>query len=249
MYALQTKKKIRIAVLDDAPPLSFREPNGTYSGFEADLGRELAKAIFGPQPNEDMVIEWISVDRTTAIASLTSAQADLAIAHLMASADRPSSVDLSDPYLVTGERILVRSSNDDIKEIPDLDSKTVCVVQGTAVGDDVQDANAYAKTLALDSYASCLGALQRGQVDAIGADEQVCWQLMKEDPGTKLVGRYLTTERYAIGVKKSVANDREGFSAFMNAWLAELIRDGTWARLYGLDITPFSKEPKTSPLP
>src|SRR5207302_55029 len=70
MYALQTKGKIRIAVLENAPPFAFREPNGTYSGFEADLGRELAKAIFGPLPNEDSVIEWVAVDRSTAVNAL-----------------------------------------------------------------------------------------------------------------------------------------------------------------------------------
>lgn len=252
MYALQTKGKVRIAVLDNAPPFAFREPNGTYSGFEPDLGRELAKAIFGPMPNLDTVIEWVPVDRSTvlkAVADVSRPAADLALAPIGPTLATMSAMDLSDPYLVTGERILIEATNDEINDIPDLDSKTVCVTQGTSVGDDVQSANAYAKTLALDSYASCLGALQRTQVDAIVADEATCWQLAKLDAATKLVGRYLTTEQHAIVVKKSVSNDREGFTSFLNSWLASAIRDGTWARLYGLDIAPFSKETKTSPVP
>jgi polar amino acid transport system substrate-binding protein len=252
MYALQTKGKVRIAVFDNAPPFAFREPNGTYSGFEPDLGRELAKAIFGPMPNLDAVIEWVPVDRSKvlkAVADVSSPQADLALAPLDPTLATSTAVDLSDPYLVTGERILIEATNDEIRDIPDLDSKTVCVTQGTSVGDDVQTANAYAKTLALDSYASCLGPLQRTQVDAIVADEATCWQLAKQDPGTKLVGRYLTSEQHAIAVKKSASNDREGFIAFVSSWLAGTIRDGTWARLYGLDIAPLSKETKTSPVP
>jgi len=187
MYALQTKGKIRIAVLENAPPFAFREPNGTYSGFEADLGRELAKAIFGPLPNEDSVIEWVAVDRSTAVnalAGLPSPAADVSFASIIPTPASSSAVDLSDPYLLSGERILIAATNDEIKDIPDLDSQTVCVTQGTSVGDDVQMANEFAKTLTLDSYASCLGALRRSQVDAIVADEATCWQLMKEDPGT-----------------------------------------------------------------
>ena len=252
MYALQTKGKIRIAVLENAPPFAFREPNGTYSGFEADLARELAKAIFGPLPNEDSVIEWVAVDRSTAVnalAGLPSPAADVSFASIIPTPASSSAVDLSDPYLLSGERILIAATNDEIKDIPDLDSQTVCVTQGTSVGDDVQMANEFAKTLTLDSYASCLGALRRSQVDAIVADEATCWQLMKEDPGTKLVGRYLTTEEHAIGVKKSAANDREGFLSFIDGWLAGAIRDGTWARLYGFDISPFSKQTKTTPVP
>ena len=251
MYALQTKGKVRIAVLDNAPPLASRDPNGIYRGFEPDLGRELAKAIFGPMPNLDAVIEWVSVDRAAmakALANVPSPAADVALGPI-GPTTTSQSLDLSDPYLITGERILIQAANDEIRDIPDLDSQTVCVTQGTSVGDDVQTANAYAKTLALDSYASCLGALQRAQVDAIVADELTCWQLGKQDPRTKLVGRYLTAEPHAILVKKSASNDREGFISFLNGWLAGAIRDGTWARLYAVDIAPLSKETRSSPLP
>jgi glutamate transport system substrate-binding protein len=251
MYALQTRSKIRIAVLDKAVPFAVHDSSGLRTGFEIDLGRELANAIFGPQQDPSSVIEWVSVDRTTAVSALTSAQADVTIARLAppeggAGPDMP--VDLGDPYLVTGERILVKSSDDEIKDLPDLDTKTVCVQRDTAVGEHVLEASAFARTLSLDTYASCLGALREGQVDAIGADEAILWNLMKIEPNTKLVGRYVTTERYSIGVKKNAAGDRQGFLPFLNTWLAGAIRDGTWARLYAQDIKPYSGETKTSPI-
>jgi ABC-type amino acid transport substrate-binding protein len=250
MYALQTRSKIRIGVLDKDMPFAVHDSSGLRTGFEIDLGRELGKAIFGPQQDPTSVIDWISVDRTTAVSALTSAQADVTIARLAppeggAGPDMP--VDLSDPYFVTGERILVKSSDDAIKDLPDLDTKTVCVQRDTTVGEHVIEASAFARTLSLDTYASCLGALREGQVDAIGADEAILWNLVKLDPNTKLVGRYVTTERYSIGVKKNAAGDRQGFLPFLNAWLAGAIRDGTWARLYAQDIKPYSGETKTTP--
>jgi len=250
MYALQTRSKIRIGVLDKDVPFAVHDSSGQRTGFEIDLGRELAKAIFGPQQDPTSAIDWISVDRTTAVSALTSAQADVTIARLAppeggGGPDMP--VDLSDPYFVTGERILVKSSDDAIKDLPDLDTKTVCVHRDTAVGEHVIEASAFARTLSLDTYASCLGALREGQVDAIGADEAILWNLVKLDPNTKLVGRYVTTERYSIGVKKNAAGDRQGFLPFLNAWLAGAIRDGTWARLYAQDIKPYSGETKTTP--
>ncbi len=250
MYALQTRSKIRIGVLDKDMPFAVHDSSGLRTGFEIDLGGELAKAIFGPQQDLTSVIDWISVDRTTAVSALTSAQADVTIARLAppeAGAGPDLPVDLSDPYFVTGERILVKSSDDAIKDLPDLDTKTVCVQRDTAVGEHVIEASAFARTLSLDTYASCLGALREGQVDAIGADEAILWNLVKLDPNTKLVGRYVTTERYSIGVKKNAAGDRQGFLPFVNAWLAGAIRDGTWARLYAQDIKPYSGETKTTP--
>jgi ABC-type amino acid transport substrate-binding protein len=247
MYALQTKGKIRIGVLDAAPPFSTRSSTGTYAGFEPDLGRELAKAIFGPQQTADSVIEWISVDRSTAVSALTSLQADVVVARLASTPDRTAIIDLSDPYFVTGERILIRSTNDEIKDLPDLDTRTVCSLRGTDVAAHVDDMNGFARTLELDSYSACLGALAAGQVDAIAADEATLWDLGRQDPMTKIVGRPLVSERYGIGTKKSVAADRQGFLTFINTWLATAVADGTWARLYARDVAPLSKETKTSP--
>jgi polar amino acid transport system substrate-binding protein len=246
MYALQTKSKIRIAVQDDAAPLSTRGANGSYAGFEPDLGRELARAIFGARPDIDSAIEWISVDRSTAVAALVSLQADVVIARLTVTDEHAASVDLTDPYFITGERILVTTKNDEIKDLSDLDTKTVCVQAGSGVDDHVENANELARTLTLDTYDSCLGALQRGQVDAVGADETTLWALIRKDPNTKIVAAPIEAQRYAIGIKKHTG-DRQGFLPFLNTFLAGAIRDGTWGRLYAQDIAPLSKETKTAP--
>ena len=246
MYALQTKGKIRIGALDNAAPFSSRGSNGRPSGFEPDLGRELAKAIFGPQPDIDAVIEWISVGPSTAVTALTSLQADVVIARLPITDQRAAVIDLTNTYFVTGERILVRSTNDEIKDLADLDTKTVCVQSGSGVDVHVDDANDSARTLALDTYNSCLGALQQGQVDAVGADEVTLWRLIGQDPNTKIVGHAMVEERYGIGTKKNTS-DRQGFLLFLNTWLAAVIRDGTWGRLYTQDIAPLSHETKTNP--
>jgi ABC-type amino acid transport substrate-binding protein len=246
MYALQTKGKIRIGALDNAAPFSSRDAGGRYAGFEPDLGRELAKAIFGPRQDMDTVIEWISVDRSTAVSALTSLQADVVIARVPLTEERATVIDQSDTYFITGERILIRSTNDEIKDLADLDTKTVCVQSGSGVDAHVVSANDSARTLALDSYSACVGALQQGQVDAIGADEVTLWGLLGQAPNTKIVGHALLEERYGIGTKKN-ASDRQGFLPFLNTWLAGVIRDGTWGRLYAQHVAPLSKETKTSP--
>ena len=90
---------------------------------------------------------------STAAGALGGGDVDVVIAGLAAAPPQTGAealpIELSDPYFVTGERILVKSSNDEIKELPDLDSRTVCYQRGTVVGDDVQTANAFAKVLPL----------------------------------------------------------------------------------------------------
>ena len=104
MYALQTKGRIRVGVLDADAPFAATDASGAHAGFEVDLARELAKAIFGARPDPDAVIEWISVDRSTALSALTSAQADVVLARLAATTERAAVIDQTDPYFVTGER-------------------------------------------------------------------------------------------------------------------------------------------------
>jgi glutamate transport system substrate-binding protein len=251
MYALQTRGRIRVGVLDSDLPFGARDAGGARSGFDADLARELALRIFGPRQNADSVIEWVSVTASTVSAALARDEVDVAFARLAAvpaqTGAEPSPIELSDPYFVTGERVLVSAANDEIKELPDLDTKTVCVQRGTTVGEDVEAANAFAKILPLDSLTSCLDALRQGQADAIGAHEVTLWSLRKQDPATKIVGRYVTTERYGIGLKRNSGSDRQGFRPFVDAFIGDTIRDGTWAQLYARYVTPVSADRKSAP--
>lgn len=247
MYALQIKGKIRIGTRENAAPFAARDASGARSGFEVDLGRELARAIFGARPDADAVIEWVSLDPASATVALTDGRVDVVIGGLDATEERAAALELTEPYLVTGERILITTANEEIKELPDLDTKTVCTQAGSGVAPHVEEANAFARTLELDTYDSCLGALRAGQVDAIGAPETTLWQLRARDPATKLVGRNLMTERYAIGSKRTEGGDRTGFGAFLATWLAAAIRDGTWARLYDRHVKPLSGESRTAP--
>jgi glutamate transport system substrate-binding protein len=252
MYALQVKGKIRVGVLDRDAPFATTDAGGKHSGFEPDLAREIAKSIFGPAQPPDSVIEWISVDRSTAISAVTSSQADIVLARMVrneSGAGQPPgdfAVATTGPYFETGERILVTKANDEIKDLADLEAKTVCVTN-EATAAHVDDANPFAKTLQLDTNPSCLAALKAGQVDAIASDEATLWSLMKQDADTKLVGRNLTTERYVIGMKKNESGDRNGILPFVDTWLNKAIRDGTWGRIYAHNITPFSGEQRTAP--
>ncbi|MDQ2952662.1 MAG: transporter substrate-binding domain-containing protein, partial [Chloroflexota bacterium] len=82
-YALQTKGKIKVGVRDASAPYSARTASGSYEGFEPDLAREIAKAIWGTADDPESHITWISVDDSTAISALTSNQADITMAGLI----------------------------------------------------------------------------------------------------------------------------------------------------------------------
>jgi ABC-type amino acid transport substrate-binding protein len=248
MYSLQTKGKIRIGSQEDNFPFSVKNPtNSKWEGFDTDIGRELAKAIFGTGGDVESNIEWVAVTSATRIPSLTDNKADVIIKTFTINEDRKKQIDFSDVYFSTGQRILVKSSNTTIKEVADLAGKTFCAQKGSTSEVNVTKIVPTAKPLLLDSYPACLIALQQGQADAVSTDETILFGLVKQDPTTKIVGKYFSEEPYGIGVKKDAANDRNGFVPFLNTWLAGIIKDGSWGKLYEKHITPVSGDKKTTP--
>ena len=248
-YSLQTKGKIRIGTQEDNTPFSVKNPaTSKWEGFDVDVARELAKAIWGTTEDPDTHIEWVAVTSATRIPSLTDNKADVIIKTFTINEDRKKQIDFSDVYFSTGQRILVKSSNTTIKEAADLAGKNVCAQKGSTSEQNISKAtNNAAKLLLLDSYPACLIALQQGQADAVSTDETILFGLVKQDPSTKIVGKYFSDEPYGIGVKKNDANDRTGFVPFMNTWLAGIIKDGTWGKIYEKHITPVSGDKKQAP--
>ncbi len=248
MYSMQTKGKLRVGTQEDNPPFSVKNPaTGKWEGFDVDFGRELARGIFGPQDDIDKVIEWVPVTSATRIPSLTDNKADVIIKTFTINEDRKKQIDFSDVYFRTGQRILVKKTNDQIKEVADLAGKTFCAQRGSTSEQNVTKATPQARALLLSSYPECLLALQQGQADAVSTDETILFGLVKQDPTTKIVGKYFSDEPYGVGVKKSENGDRQGFVPFLNTWLAGMVKDGTWGKLYEKHITPVSGDKKTSP--
>lgn len=247
MYAIQVKGKIRIGTQEDNPPFSVKNPATTkWDGFDVDVGRELAKAIFGASDDPDKFIEYVPVTSPTRIPSLTDNKADVIIKTFTITAERKTQIDFSDVYFQTGQRILVKSSNNAINEVTDLAGKTFCAQRGTTSESNVLRLVPSAKFFPAGSYPECLLALQQGSIDAVSTDETILFGLKRQDPNTKIVGKYFSEEPYGIGVKKNTG-DRTGFVPFLNTWVAKLISDGTWGKLYEKHITPVSGDKKTRP--
>jgi len=249
MSKLQTNGKIRVGTQEDNTPFSVKIPTTSkWEGFDVDVARELAKAIFGSAADPDAFIEYVPVVSATRIPSLTDGKADVIIKTFTITEERKQQIDFSDVYFITGQRILVKKDNTTIKEAADLAGKTVCAQKGSTSEQNMTKAtDGKAKPLLLDSYPACLLALQQGQVDAVSTDETILFGLVKQDPNTKIVGKPFSDELYGIGMKKDSGGDRKGFVAFMNTWVGQLISSGTWAKLYEKHITPVSNDKKQTP--
>jgi len=248
-YALQTRNKIRVGVRDNAAPYSSRS-GSTLTGFEPDIAREIAKAIWGTNDDPNSHIEWVSVDDSTRVSALTSNQADIVIAGLLINDANRTAIDLSDPVYRDGQRLLVKKSEEQIKEVVDVASgdETVTTIKGSVWETNLlRITNDRAKILQLTTLDFCMQALASGAADALTADEATLIGLVLKEPTVKIVGKPFTEDLAGIGIKQNVSADRQGFREFVNNALLKVVADRTWARLYEMYITPVTGDKKLLP--
>ena len=247
-YGIQTKGKLRVGTREDNVPFGLKNiSTSKFEGFDVDIAREIAKAIFGTEGDIDKFIEYVPVVSATRIPTLNENKVDFVIATFTINEDRKKQIDFSDAYFNTGQKIMVKKDNTTIKDVKDLNGKRVCSGKGSTSERNITAAAPQAVLELQDTYPPCLILLQQGRVDAVSTDETILFGLVKQDPNMKIVGPYFSAEPYGIGVKKNVNSDRNGFVDLINRTVVATIQDGRWAKAYKQWITPVSGDEKQTP--
>ena len=206
---------------------------GKVDGFDVDMGRQIAQAIFG-DPNK-LQIKVIAYDQRVPLAQ--SGQVDLVADTMTMNCARWKSVNFSTVYYDAGQRVLVSSAST-AKSMDDLGGKKVCAAVGSTSLDNIK---AYAsKPIAVGrpGFADCLVAFQLNQVDAISTDDTILAGLAAQDPYAKVVGDAFTKEPYGLAMPKD-----DQFTRFVNAVLEQNRQNGTWTKTYNKWLGRFGAPP------
>jgi len=195
--------------------------NGQIEGFDIDMIRAVAQAIFG-NPNK---VQFKAITDAQRIPDILSGAVDI-VAHTMTiTCARLQQVDFSSVYFDAAQRVLVLK-NSPAKSLADLKGQKVCATTGSDSLSVI--AKAGAVPVAVPYWTDCLVLLQQGDVAAISTDDSILDGLAAQDPWTKLVGGRLTDEPYGLAISKQYPE----FVRFVNAVLARLRSDGQWAASY-----------------
>jgi polar amino acid transport system substrate-binding protein len=113
--------KLIVAILVGSPPYGFRDEKGELVGFDLDLARLFAKALFN-DPNK---VEFVSVDGSGRWPAVTSGRADFGM-NTSVYPDRAVRVTFTRPYVDSSIGILVRKDAG-IKSLADLNNEKFTV--------------------------------------------------------------------------------------------------------------------------
>lgn len=232
MATIQQRGRLIVGVSADTLLFGARNPQtGAIDGFDIDILKEVAKAIFGPDGGEQNIEYRVMpyADRLPKLeAGPDNGGVDI-VAHTMTiNCNRWKRIAFSSKYFDAGQRVLVKkgSGYTDVTQLDDAKAR-VCAPEGSTNIDQIR---AYSQIVVVPEpdISDCLVAMQQGEADAATGDDTVLAGLAAQDPNTEVVGEKFSSEPYGLGM----AEEAVDFVEFVNAVLEDVRSSGRWQEIY-----------------
>ncbi|MFG1604423.1 glutamate ABC transporter substrate-binding protein [Actinoplanes sp. NPDC049265] len=235
MAEIQKRGRLILGTSQDTLLFSSRNPfTGRIEGFDVDMGRQIAQAVFGDP--DKIQIKVIGYDQRVELAA--NGTVDLVADTMTVNCDRRADVDFSTVYYEAGQRVLVAKESP-AQTIEDLGGKRVCAVSGSTSLGNIAQIKTRPQPVGRAGWADCLVAFQQNEVDAISTDDTILAGLAAQDPYAKVIGPKFTSEPYAMAISKQYPE----FTRFVNQVLEKNKADGTWKRTYQTWLGDFGPAP------
>jgi polar amino acid transport system substrate-binding protein len=186
-------------------------------GFDADLAREIARAIFG-DPDRDH-IRFIAISTGQRPSVIVKDRVDVVASAYSITCPRRRLMLFSSVYHRAQQRLLV-TKNSTLRRLSQLRDRKVCFTSTSTSGSALKGTRVLPYRVPLRS--DCLVALQEGDVVAITSDDAILYGLQKQDPATKIVGPSIECEHWGMAINRG----HPEFARFVNAVFARLRRSG-----------------------
>jgi polar amino acid transport system substrate-binding protein len=217
---------------------------GQIEGFDIDMVKDVAAAIFGLSPDSPALAAHIhlkAIDDAHRQSVVQGGIVDIVAFTYTVNCTRLKYVDFSSIYYDAKQRVLVDApaaggTAPDLAQLGAAHQK-VCA---TTLSDSVaQIQAAHAVAVQVRYLSDCLVLLEEGQVAGISTDDSTLHGMQAQDPNTVITGPPLEDEPYGLAISKA----HPDFVRFVNAVLAADRDNGQWAKSYRTWISA------TAPLP
>lgn len=225
---LQDKGTMVVGITDFAP-MDYRDDNGEWTGFDAELARMVASQL-------GLECEFIEIDWDNKILELESKSIDCVWNGMTLTDEVLNAMECTAPYLVNAQVVVMKS--DKVADYADVDAMkdlAVAVESGSA-GDETATNNGFTNVTKVTAQADALMEVASGTADACIIDLTMA-KAMTGD-GTSYadlsIAAEMDREEYGIGFRKG-----SDMAQKVNDIIASLKDDGTLQALadkYGLSL-------------
>ncbi|MET8006542.1 glutamate ABC transporter substrate-binding protein [Nonomuraea glycinis] len=208
----------------DAPLLSQQNPaTGEVEGFDADMGKALAKYIIG-----ESKVKIVNSASETREALLANGTVDVVFQTYTITPERAEQVAFAGPYYTSGLTIAVKKGTTGITKPEDLDGKKVLAGANTPAIPAIEKLAPKAEIITFGTDPELMQALKQDRGVAYVQDETLLIANAQKDPSIEIVTKPFTSDPYGIGLK----HGDEQFKTFVNAWLKKTQDAGLWQQIW-----------------
>lgn len=225
---IKASGKIKLGLDADFAPMGFTDESGNIVGFDIDLANAAAEKM-------GVEVEAVPINWDSKSMELSSKNIDVIWNGFSISDERKKEVLFTDPYLTTGQVIVVPAGSDITKKA-DLAGKKVALQDGSTSEDALKADTETYESIGEENISKfkentlVLMEVQSGRADAAVIDEvYVRYYLSKEGMTDKftVLDEQLAPEDYGVGCRMEDVSFRDALNDAIN----ECIKDGTASKI------------------
>ena len=225
MAEIRARGRLLVGVDTATLRLSSVDPQtGLFEGFDVDIAREVAAALFG-DPDR---ISFVGIPSSDRVQALVDGRVDMVADVFTPTCSRREDIDFSTNYYDSQQLVLVRD-DDPARATDDLAGHTICGSAGSTTLARVAELPDVEAVPAAER-ADCLVKLQEGDVDGMSTNDTILVGFRAQDPNLRFLEGSLNREPTAIGLPR----DRPEWVRYVNAVLDQVRTSGRWVELYDL---------------
>ena len=218
------KGKLIMSTNAEFPPYEMTTDDGGFAGIDIEIAQAIAKKL-----GLELVID--DMDFNAALLAVQQGKSDMVMAGVTVDPDRLKVMDFSNSY-ATGVQVIIVKEDSNVTA-DTLGDFMIGTQKGTTSDIYCSDDFGAEHVTTYDSSITAVQALINGQVDCVVVDNAPAQELVKANPGLKILETEYITENYAIGFNKGNTQLQEA----VNKALAELTADGTIQKIIDKYIT------------
>jgi len=229
LQKVKDKGEITMAMSGQYPPFNFVDDKNELTGFDVEIGKEIAKRI--SVTGVPMSTAWDGI-----IAGLLANKYELICGSMAITDERLKSIDFSDPYYRSGAQLFVKKDSP-LKTVADLKGKKVGVTLGTTYEKWVRENIADADIRTYKGVPDMILEVSTGRIDGFVTDK-IVGALAIKDKGAPiaLAGDLLYEEKMGIAMRKGNTE----LKTAIDTALAAMKEDGSYhdisMKWLGIDV-------------
>lgn len=208
LQEVKERGKVKLGVTGNSPGFAVKQPNGEWQGFDIELGKAVAAAVFGDSNQLEVAVVQ---NFSQGFDDVANGAIDIFAAGITNNLVRDAArgVDFSPTYLYTGQNFLVRKDSV-ISSIYDLNGRTIGLTSSSTGLQNIQDyfreigSNFIPQLFA--TTADMLDAYNRGKIDAISTDQTIIAGLiptLANPDDHKLLNDVISKEPLALAIDEN----------------------------------------------